>query len=271
MTERPEKPDRAKYWNEHYVAYWKERVAEANSAPGNDSRMVAGDARTTADSVYLEALAALGIRPTDHVLELGCGFGRSLPALSQAAARVSAVDISREMVETARRSCPATNVDFHVSSGEQLPFADASFDAVVCFATFDAMYQTDALLEISRVTRLEGRVLITGKNDNYHDDDDAALAAEEGARGKGHPNYFTDVGRLLANAGSFGFRIGAARYYGRRGDFAAGRVCMERPDRFYEYLLVLVRTGEACSVNGDFVVADERSKTHARRRGTAAR
>ena len=43
-----------------------------------------------------------------------------------------------------------------------------------------------------RVTELGGRILITGKNDKYYADDEQAYIAEEAARKKGHPNYFTD-------------------------------------------------------------------------------
>src|SRR4051812_22901399 len=129
MTKPDEPPtdNREQYWNEHYVAYWKARVAESNEGVAQASRVVAGDAKTTSNESYLSAISLLGISKTDAVLELGCGFGRSVPALCAAARHVSAVDISAAMVEEARRTCQQTNVSFFVSPGEKLPFADGSF------------------------------------------------------------------------------------------------------------------------------------------------
>lgn len=259
---------REQYWNEDYVRYWKARVAEANEGESGKSELVSGDARTGPDKLYLAAIALLEIGADDNVLELACGFGRSLPTLSGIARHVTAVDISAEMIKYAREACDARNVSFEVSPSEELPFPDESFDAVVCFAAFDAMYQAETLAEINRVCRTGARVLITGKNDNYHDDDGAALEAEAGARAKNHPNYFTDVNKLLANAGKFGFRSKIERYYARRGDFAKETPSASRPEKFYEFLLVLTKTGPS-TVGEDFPISSAISKTYARRQRPA--
>ena len=74
------------------------------------------------------------------------------------------------------------------------------------------MYQTEALIEINRICKKGARVLITGKNDNYCDNDKLAMEAEIGARKKGHPNYFTDVRKLLKNINKFGFRIDIQKF-----------------------------------------------------------
>lgn len=238
---------RRKYWNDGYAAYWRNRVNEANDSDSDKSALVQGDGKTSADSIYLEAIGLLNISKDDHVLELGCGFGRSVPALCQAAAQVTAVDISDEMIAIARAECSEANVTFVVSPSEDLPFPDDSFDVILCFAAFDAMYQTEALLEISRVTKPNGRVLITGKSDDYFDDDLPAYQAELGARAKGHPNYFTDVPALIANLAKFGLSLIVERYYCRRGDFLKGvhTGIASRPDRFYEYLYVIRKSGGA--------------------------
>lgn len=260
--------EREKYWNEDYVRYWKARVEEANKSGTNASNLIAGDTKTSADKLYIEAMGLLRLCKADRVLELGCGFGRSLPVLCGAVQHVTAVDISREMIHAARGSCREKNASFHVSPSEDLPFTDDSFDAVVCFAAFDAMYQSEALMEMSRVSRVGAKVLITGKNDDYFDDDSAALAAEAGARAKKHPNYFTDVNLLIKNLGKFGFEIDTQRYFLRRGDFAKEIAREERPDKFYEYLLVLKKI-RACSANEGLVISSSISKTHARRESRA--
>ena len=256
---------RERYWNEDYVRYWKARVEEANKSGADTSGMVKGDAKTGADGIYIDAIGLLQIKMTDRVLELGCGFGRSLPVLCKIALEVAAVDISKEMIKTAREFCQEKNISFHVSQSEDLPFSDESFGAVVCFAAFDAMYQAEALIEMNRVSRTGARVLITAKNDDYYDDDSVALEAEIGARAKRHPNYFTDVDKLIKNIHKLGFDIQTQKYYLRRGDFAKQIAKEERPRMFYEYLIVLkkVKTWSRRECE-DLVISGKISKTYAR-------
>ena len=198
------------------------------------------------------------------MLELGCGFGRSLPILSELSKKVTAVDISAEMIRIAKKNVKAKNVDFLVSPSESLPFCDEKYNTVICFAAFDAMYQKEALSEINRISKKGSRVLITGKNDNYADDDKEAMLAELAARSKGHPNYFTNVKKLVKSMNNFGFIIEFERYFARRGDF--GEMCSKEkmPDRFYEYLFILKKIG-TCKVPKDTVIANHFSKTYTRK------
>ena len=261
--ERSDATARERYWNEDYVRYWRERVAEANLGGSLTSGMVTGDAKTSSDTVYVNAIALLQIGASDTVLELGCGFGRSLPLLTGTARHVTAVDISKEMISEAKKATSATNITFQVSPSESLPLADGMFDVVVCFAAFDAMYQAEALVEMNRVSRVGTRILITGKNDNYYDDDTAAWDAEVGARAKHHPNYFTDVKKLIDNIQRFGFQVAAQRYYRRRGDFGRGEFEEMMPEQYYDYLLVLSKVSE-CDPTSLLSISDKVSKTYSR-------
>lgn len=254
---------REKYWNEEYVRYWKSRVEDANKTQGKASQMVEGDVKTTTDQIYLDAINLLGITKSDSVLEIGCGFGRSLNTLAYMAKDVCATDISEQMINAAKQACSEENVSFYVCPSEDLPFPDARFDVVVCFAAFDAMYQTEALIEMNRVSRPGAKLLLTGKNDDYHDGDKAALAAEQGARNKGHPNYFTDVKKLMDMMGCFGFKVEVQKFYRRRGDFSDGKASVEMPKRFYEYMFVLSKVS-ACTVGLSESISDKVSKTYFR-------
>ncbi len=255
---------RSEYWNEDYVKYWKERVKEANDKKLTGSQLIAGDSKTSSDDVYNNAISLLNISKADNILELGCGFGRSLPILCDLAKHVTAVDISSEMIKVARDQVKNKNIDFYVSPSECLPFNDQKYDVIVCFAAFDAMYQKDALEEINRIARQGARILITGKNDNYDDDDDDAILAEVGARSKGHPNYFTDVKKLVQNIEEFGFEIEIERYFQKRGDFGSVRAKNTIPVRFYEYLFILKKVG-GCKFSGDIIIANDISKTYIRK------
>ncbi|HYV37149.1 MAG TPA: class I SAM-dependent methyltransferase [Gemmataceae bacterium] len=91
------------------------------------------------DSDYLDhetwirpAFAQLGDVSGLSVLDYGCGHGMAAVVLARAGARVTAFDLSGGYVEEAKARAQANNVhvDFVQANGEQLPFADASFDRV---------------------------------------------------------------------------------------------------------------------------------------------
>ena len=126
------------------------------------------------------------------ILEIGCGIGRFQEALAAEARTVVGIDISREMIETARRRCAGlANVRLLVTSGRDLsPFTDESFDLVFAVDSFPYLVQSGMALaerhlhEAVRVLRPEGDVLIL--NFSYRGDLDAdradlaRLAAETG-------------------------------------------------------------------------------------------
>ena len=67
-----------------------------------------------------------------HLLELGCGSGKMAVLLAKSGAEVTAFDLSPVSVQTARQlaAINSMNIDFAVASGEQLPFANDSFDII---------------------------------------------------------------------------------------------------------------------------------------------
>jgi SAM-dependent methyltransferase len=65
-----------------------------------------------------------------RVLELGCGAAQWSVALAERGARVVGLDVSHAQLVHARRS--AARLPLVEASGEQLPFADSSFDVVFC-------------------------------------------------------------------------------------------------------------------------------------------
>tara|TARA_B110000008_G_C16961726_1_gene560420 strand:+ start:997 stop:1803 length:807 start_codon:yes stop_codon:yes gene_type:complete len=254
---------RANYWNDSYVKYWKERVSEANQDSLHESKLIIGDKVTTSDKIYNSAIEFLCINQHDNVLELGCGFGRSLNLLSGLSKKVTAVDISQEMIDASKKNVINDNIEFYVSPSETLPMRNNTYDVVICFAAFDAMYQQEAIVEINRVSKIGARILLTGKNDNYYDDDSDALEAEIGARSKGHPNYFTDVTKLIESLSNFGFDIIDSKYFHRRGDFSANSFDQKKPDFFYEFLFVL-KKHKSSSITSDLLLSNKSSKTYER-------
>ena len=70
---------REEYWNKNYANYWINRVDEANSEDISSSKIIKDDTKTSKNAIYSDAISLLDITKTDNVIEIGVGFGRSLP------------------------------------------------------------------------------------------------------------------------------------------------------------------------------------------------
>lgn len=110
----------------------------------------------------LAELCRLG--PGQTILDVGCGVGVTPCFLAKRyGCRVVGVDISPRMVERAReraiREKVADRVEFRVADAQDLPFADAMFDAVITesVTAFPADKQ-QAVNEYARVTKPGGYV-----------------------------------------------------------------------------------------------------------------
>ncbi|NDY57632.1 methyltransferase domain-containing protein [Desulfovibrio sulfodismutans] len=111
-----------------------------------------------------ESRAALGLRPGDRVLEVGCGLGLDLAALgADVGPRGLAVglDMSRIMLERTRQAAPPRAcLAFAAGDALALPFADAVFHACRVDRTLQHVADPfQALAEMARVTRPGGRVV----------------------------------------------------------------------------------------------------------------
>ena len=110
----------------------------------------------TAPALLDAAGAAAGTR----LLDVASGPGFIAAAASQRGAAVTGLDFARAMVVEARRRHPS--IEFREGDAEALPFADASFDAVVMNFGMLHLAQPDAAIaEADRVLRPGGRYAFT--------------------------------------------------------------------------------------------------------------
>lgn len=103
------------------------------------------------------------------VLEVACGAGQGLGLLLAHARSVTAGDVSPEVLETARRHFDG-RVPLSVFGAEELPFADASFDALLLFEAL--YYVADPacfFTEAARVLRPGGQLLVVTANKDLFD------------------------------------------------------------------------------------------------------
>jgi SAM-dependent methyltransferase len=96
------------------------------------------------------------------VLEIGCGRGGNLGLLldHRGVSRVAGLDVARSSVQFCRRTYPGDRAGFLQADAQAVPFADASFDAVLnvessgCYPDITSFY-----CEVARVLRPGGRFL----------------------------------------------------------------------------------------------------------------
>ncbi len=106
------------------------------------------------------ALDAARVTEGTRLLDAGCGAGLLALLASFRGAQVAALDASPGLLAIARQRLP--EADVREGDLEDLPFADASFDAVVAVnSVFYAADMATAMRELVRVARRGGRVVVT--------------------------------------------------------------------------------------------------------------
>jgi ubiquinone/menaquinone biosynthesis C-methylase UbiE len=109
--------------------------------------------------VYEAVLDRLKVGPGMAYLDAGCGAGMAARMAQERGAKVSGLDASESLLAIARERVPAGQ--FIAGDLEEVPFADATFDAVMGFNSFQyAGDSTAALREARRVTKPGGVVAI---------------------------------------------------------------------------------------------------------------
>ena len=102
---------------------------------------------------------ALAVRAGETVLDLAAGTGTSSLPFAEAGARTVCCDFSPGMLAVGKARRP--QLDFVTGDAMQLPFADASFDAVaISFGLRNVADPAAAAAEMLRVTRPGGRLVV---------------------------------------------------------------------------------------------------------------
>ncbi|WP_418960928.1 class I SAM-dependent methyltransferase [Streptomyces tritici] len=137
------------------------------------------DARFPDDGpAYAAAVAELGLRPGDSVLDAGCGTGRALPPLRAAvgpSGTVIGADLTPEMLTAAVAAGRGEGVHLIRTDVTRLPVRTGALDAVFGAGLISHLPDPAAdLRELARTVRQGGRLAL------FHPVGRAALATRHG-------------------------------------------------------------------------------------------
>ncbi|MFQ5770340.1 MAG: class I SAM-dependent methyltransferase, partial [bacterium] len=123
---------------------------------------------------YLEAeieFVLNKIKPTDFVLELGCGYGRVLKKLMTKAKTVVGIDTSRDSLALALEIIgKSTSCHLFAMNARVLGFLDRQFDLVLCIQNGISAFKVNPrklIKEAVRVTQPGGTVLFSSYADQF--------------------------------------------------------------------------------------------------------
>jgi SAM-dependent methyltransferase len=133
-----------------------EQAAAWNGAEGQHWAAHADRFEEIGSATWQRVLDRALVRPTDDVLDIGCGTGRSTRDLARVAVggRVTGVDLSAPMLAVARARTAAeglTNVTYVQADAQIHPFEEDGFDAAV--SCFGAMFFADPVAAFTNIAR----------------------------------------------------------------------------------------------------------------------
>lgn len=154
-----------------------------------------------------------------RVLEVGVGTGRIALPLAPHVGEYVGIDISRPMMLKLRGKQSDERIDLSEADARVLPFADASFDAVVAVHIFHLIPNwQQALIELKRVLKPEG-VLLHGWNrqDDSHvmqqfwqRTENNTASVSGGLSFDRRNTFLTEVGWSLLGEGQFAYTFDRA-------------------------------------------------------------
>jgi len=129
---------------------------------GVDQTLTSQFHRARIDSAIQQTLAAVGDAGSATILDLGCGEGHLLRRLAEAlpSATLVGLDYSRSAILNARKLVPQAQL--LVADANEAPFADRSFDIVLCTNLWEHVDAPVALARrIQRMLRPSGQLILS--------------------------------------------------------------------------------------------------------------
>jgi ubiquinone/menaquinone biosynthesis C-methylase UbiE len=121
------------------------------------------------DLAFADILRVIKARPTDRVLDAGCGYCYHTLRLARSGALITAVDFSNVALTAARQTIAhagkADKVELKQADLTALPFADNSFEFVISWGVIMHVPEMEkALTELARVLKPGGILVLCENN-----------------------------------------------------------------------------------------------------------
>jgi ubiquinone/menaquinone biosynthesis C-methylase UbiE len=142
------------------ASYWDEVYLE---------RSLQGLIYRQRQTVVLDEVDAVGLKPGARVLEIGCGAGHLTAQLVERGLHVEAIDSSPAMVEITTRRVRALGFQGNARVGaadvHALPFESSHFDLVIAVGVIPWLHSPGhAIQGMARVLRPTGQLILTADN-----------------------------------------------------------------------------------------------------------
>lgn len=107
----------------------------------------------------------IAAKPTDRILEVGCGGGHVLRMFPEA--QLTGVDVSGCMLAKARRNLQGYRVRLHKGELQDLDLPKRGFDKIICSEVLEHVVDPDSIVQsIAGLLRPGGRAVVTFPNDH---------------------------------------------------------------------------------------------------------
>jgi ubiquinone/menaquinone biosynthesis C-methylase UbiE len=121
------------------------------------------------DLAFADILKVVGAKPSQRILDAGCGYAYHTVRLARSGASITAVDFSSAALEAANRTLERAGlvdrVELKQADLTSLPFADSSFDFVVSWGVLMHIPKLEAALrELARVLKPGGILVLCENN-----------------------------------------------------------------------------------------------------------
>ena len=199
-----------------------------------------------------------------HALDLGCGGGHVAYRLAKHARRVTATDLSAEMLAAVRATAAEkglANLDTEEAPAEKLPFADGTFDFLGC--RYSAHHWRDFVAGVREARRVLKQGAPAVFIDAYAPGDalyDTHVQAVELLRDTSHVRDYS-APEWIAALTEAGFAVRATRSWRLRMDFPSWIARMRTPDTNRDAIRALqaaasdaVRSHFAIEPDGSFML-----------------
>jgi len=153
-----------------YDKHWRKSFSSLAQKDGEDYEITQTSSKEGADNYkeyFFEYFLPYIQKDNSEIsiLDAGCGPGIYVSLLLEEGFQVQGVDYSKEVIAVAKERVSKGKNRFAVADVYDLPFADDSFDIVLCLGLFQSVDDYErGLREIERVLKRDGLVIVTTLN-----------------------------------------------------------------------------------------------------------